>query len=161
MVEDLESTNGTAVSYSDQIPDRRRNFTWIIGGIDEVYEKAIVIHMGTRSNLNFRAFINYDIFADEDSASLIDQFRSQMMANKDIAAMNPAPTPIPQPIFLQYIVDKGTFGQVERHLDINTGDSHVEKTPLSEDYEPQKWENEVRIMMRLGEHVSSKGHGTC
>ncbi|KAM3494445.1 hypothetical protein MY3957_002316 [Beauveria namnaoensis] len=152
VVEDLESTNGTAVSYSDQIPDRRRNFTWIIGGIDEVYEKAIVIHMGTRSNLHFRAFINYDIFVDDDYASLIDQFRSQMMANKDIAAMNPAPTPIPEPTLLHCIVDKGTFGQVDWHLDMNTGDSHVVKTPVSEDYEPQKWENEVRIMTRLGEH---------
>ncbi|KAM3500729.1 hypothetical protein MY10362_006150 [Beauveria mimosiformis] len=152
VVEDLASTNGTAVSYSDMIPDRRRNFTWIIGGINQVHEKDIVIYMGIRLRLKFRAFVNYDIFADDGSASLIDQFRSQMMANEDISAMKSTPTPIPAPSFLHCIVDKGTFGQVTLHLDINTGDSYVVKTPLSEDYEPQKWENEVRIMIRLGKH---------
>ncbi|KAM3515223.1 hypothetical protein MY11210_001116 [Beauveria gryllotalpidicola] len=161
VVRDLGSTNGTAVTYTNQFLDKRRNFTWIIGGIDEIHEEKVVIHMTT--TLKFRAFINYDIFANNGSASLIDQFRSQAMTDEDISAIQLSSqhdtrvatgmqTPSAEPFFLRYLVGSGTFGKATRHLDISTGDSYVEKKPVLEHYEPQKWENEIRIMQRLGEH---------
>ncbi|KAH8719004.1 Serine/threonine-protein kinase [Beauveria bassiana] len=191
VVKDLRSANGTVVSYSDKIPDRRCHFTWIIGGIDQFHEEAIEIQMGFI--LKLKAFINHAIFADDGSASLIDQFRSQMtdedipytsalsggedlsvpkwrdlytsantLSNADIHGMllksrgqtataTEMHTPSTRPLYLDCNIGMGSFGQATRWINMSTGKDYVEKTPIG-NYDAEKWENEISIMQRLGEH---------
>ncbi|KKZ64590.1 hypothetical protein EMCG_09486 [[Emmonsia] crescens] len=159
-----ESSNGTIVAYDKKGAERRRNFTWILGGHsvpDEIKEITIQFHR----SLQFQIVVP-KAWKDPDQYSAnIKQFRQQMNASDDLylgklgirsghttAPLSQVQTPTPDPILLeQKVLGSGSFGVVTHHWDVSTGVEYACKKPLGtlNKKMQQSWEKEVRIMGRI------------
>ncbi|EEH03776.1 CAMK family protein kinase [Histoplasma capsulatum G186AR] len=161
-----KSRHGTTVLYDGKGGEKRRNFTWILGGHSVLNEiKEVIIHI--HQQLQFRIFV-FKPQHPEDLSRYIDnveQFRSKvatsgepsigelgLQSKNTTAPVSGAHSPREGPIFLERkIVGSGSFGVVTHRWDVSTGVEYACKMPHDTLDREQRllWEKEIRIMGRV------------
>lgn len=158
------SMNGTIVKYDGEGGQKRRDFTWIIGGENVFHEKqTIVIQLD--EILKFRIIVPKPSFLDVYYKN-VDEFLNQsvvnaglpfgtlgIQSNSSTAGPSGVQTVSQDPILLpQKTLGKGAFSIVNRVWDVSTGILYASKTfhnPLAFD-----WRKEASLMRRIShEHV--------
>ena len=160
--------DGTAVTYDSQGGEKRRGFTWILGGHRALDNTEIVILF--HNKIQFLIVVPYRDFHSVDHKKRIDQFR--LGANASVSDLvlselsffgdgdttevpTGAQTPRTNAILLQVGPEKlgqGTFGTVTHVWDVSTGREFARKDPVEEEYRPEDWAREINLMSTLN-HV--------
>lgn len=156
------SSNGTVVTYNGKGGEKRRHFTWILGGHrvpDET--KTIVIQLHTM--LKFQVVVTKPTFPDIYFEN-VDEFFKETAVTADLpfgvlgiqstastAAPSGTQTPKQDPILLeQETLGRGAYGVVNRAWDVSTGREYASKRFTN--LERSDWKNEA-YMMRQSPHV--------
>lgn len=159
------STNGTIVEYSGKGGQKRRQFTWILGGHEIPDEsKSIVIHI--HPALKFKIVVarptfpeiyysNVDDFLEETAASVslpLGALGIQSIAST--VGLSGNPTPNQEPILLeQETLGNGAFAVVTRVWDVSTGLEYASKKFTN--LKSSSWEAEASLMRQIS-HVSHR-----
>jgi serine/threonine-protein kinase Chk2 len=161
------STHGTIVRYDGKGGEKRRNFTWILGG-DEVPDRnveKIVIEFHKRLKFQIvvpKHYAHLDQYIDN-----IRQFRAETAANEALplgrlvmdsarstAAQSGAHTPTQDRILLrQRRLGTGAFAVVTHFWDVSTGSQYACKKPRTNRFDWKTWKKEIDLMSQI-EHVS-------
>ncbi|EER41982.1 conserved hypothetical protein [Histoplasma capsulatum H143] len=156
-----QSSHGTTVLYDGKGGEKRRNFTWILGGHsvpDEIEQIVIRFH----SLLQFQIIVFKARADPAQYISKIEKFRMETTASPEpyigglglqsqtiTAPISGAQSPPQNPIFLKREkLGSGGFGVVTRRWDVSTGVEYACKKPhgiLSEE-EQLAWGKEIHIM---------------
>lgn len=170
IVRDLGSRNGTTVEYDGHGGKNRVGFQWIIGGADEVQNRAITV----RPRRDIALLVDVNPFRlDVAHAERVALFRQgtanpdELLAGFDLsrrrtAVVSTAQTPVPTWILLTIEeLGAGGFGRVERMWDVSTGRYYARKTPLrrlgngpGDKERLRRWRREIDNMHAL-DHVST------
>lgn len=158
------SKHGTIVEYDGKGKERRRNFTWIIGGhIGPDNTKKIVIELNTK--LRFRILVSKPSFPTTYSDN-VKMFRANFAAetslplgalgiqsNASTAASSGTSSPTGDHIFLgEKKLGSGSFATVFRVWDVSTGAEFASKR--FNDDQTSEWQREKSVM-ELISHVST------
>ncbi|KAK3669998.1 Protein kinase protein rad53 [Recurvomyces mirabilis] len=155
------SSNGTVVTFDGKGGEKRRHFTWILGGHEVPNDtKTIVIQL--HAMLKFQIvvtkptfpgiyFENVDEFLGENAVPT--QLPLGALGIRSIAstaAPSGARTPEQAPVLLeQETLGRGAYGVVHRVWDVSTGREYASKSFTNLDR--SDWKNEAH-MMRQGPH---------
>ncbi|KAK3114101.1 hypothetical protein LTR53_007919 [Teratosphaeriaceae sp. CCFEE 6253] len=158
------SSNGTVVMYVGKGGERRRHFTWILGGHEVPDEtKSIVIRLHTALKFQIVVakrtfpdiyFENVDEFLGE--TAIADNLPFGALGIQSIAstaAPSGTHTPIQDPILLERdTLGRGAFGVVTRVWDVSTGREYASKRFTNLDN--SDWEKEASLMRQSPhEHI--------
>lgn len=157
------STNGTTVEYDGKGGQKRRHFTWIIGGHrvpDDTDEIVIQLDI----NLRFQVVVskpsfpdlyleNVNEFLQETATSASLPFGALgIQSNASTAAPSGMHTPNQDPILLeQETLGKGSFSTVVRVWDVSTGVEYASKR--FHNLRKSDWRKEASLMRQIS-HVS-------
>ena len=171
------STNGTAVSYSDQARDEvRHHFTWILDLEKEEGKWEIEIHVrGLRFKVELASHETCEAEYDKKVEGFLEDSRTALpplnvlgiYSHTTTAQPSQPLTPRQLPIYIrERKLGSGSFGGVDKVIDVSTGVIYTRK----EFYEPQwgkgkerrrqqkeDWLNRIRRevrIMRENPHVS-------
>ena len=159
------SSYGTAVEYNGRGGEKRRHFTWVLGG-DRLPAKSDSIVIKLHRSLSFRIVVAkptyYEIYSEnvdqflEDTA-LTDSVSLGALGIQSVASTtvpSGAGTPKQDPILLeQEMLGSGTFAVVKRVWDVSTGREYACKKFI--DLKRSDWRKEASLM-RSSLHVSFK-----
>jgi serine/threonine-protein kinase Chk2 len=166
------STHGTIVTYDKKGGEKRRNFTWIIGG-HEVPNKTEDIVIKIHDDLQFQIVVSEPMFPDLFYDN-VDRFRAEVAKNDELpfgalglqsgistAAASGTQTPEQREgtetpnensiLLKRKKLGQGTFSVVHHVWDVSTGVEYASKKFRS----PEKvdWRKEASLMKQIS-HVS-------
>jgi len=161
------SSNGTVVTYDGKAGQKRRHFTWILGG-HEVPDKTKSIVIRLHTALKFQIVVAKPTFPDIYFEN-VDEFLGEtaiandfpfgalgIRSNASTAAPSGTHTPEQDPILLeQETLGRGAYGVVTRVWDVSTGREYASKRFTNVD--KSDWEKEASLM-RQSPHVSHITH---
>ncbi|XP_044717794.1 kinase [Hirsutella rhossiliensis] len=176
VMQDLDSLNGTAVSYDNEAGDQvRSDFTWIIGGHQIPQKKAITASLN--SFLGFRIVVSKLDLASQSYIENVESFRrgsaspEKLLHRLDLTSRprtepaSGARTPGTGPVILKRLLGEGSFGIVSHAWDVSTGAEYALKMPSKKAIRERRvdleaWRNEAAIMGKIshGNIVRLLGH---
>ncbi len=171
------STNGSAVSYDGQAEHEvRHRFTWILNlekpksqNGDEkewkvqVHVRRLSFKFELASHRTCQAKYNRKVDESLKLSRTADPSLCGLSIESHITEVAPSQsrTPGQRPIYIRAgLLGKGSFGQVNRVIDVSTGAIYARKTfyqPPSTDKERRRWLDQIRReirIMREHPHVS-------
>lgn len=167
------STRGTAVTYDGKGRDRRRNFTWILGGdkfLDEITTIVIEFHQTLKLQIIVQKdrglpplyINNIDRFPKAKGAA-IDELTTSILGR--IAIQSEQPTAVesrartPGPNQNSIYIDageplgEGSYAFVKRVWNVSTGLVYVSKESKPLEFKQEEWGREIKLLKNLS-HVS-------
>ena len=168
IVKDLNSTHGTQVTYGDKGKGEglRRNFQWIVDGVDVLSSGPIVIRV--HDKLSFHLVPEKHDMTKREIKAKVDAFRQGSMADqkpdsldslvkRQLASLRPETSQSPKTgsLYLTGFLGKGGNGMATYRWNVSTGEETVVKKPIRvlDDINRALWGQEADIMKKL-RHVS-------
>ncbi|KAI0008693.1 kinase-like domain-containing protein [Xylariaceae sp. FL0662B] len=164
IIKDLESTNGTIVTYDDRGSKRRSKFEWIVDGFEvpNITDNLIVrLHetisfkiIVTHHNITSPAYIDNVERFRQGAANLQDLVGGfGLQSGPDTKRNSGAQTPVKRPILLpQGIIGHGGSGIVSCFWDVSTGEVYACKRPVAEKYDKEAWRKEIAVMRKISDN---------
>ncbi|KAK8087477.1 serine/threonine-protein kinase-like protein [Apiospora phragmitis] len=161
VLQDLNSTHGTIVTYDSKGHEFRRGFDWIIGGLELATEaKEILIQLD--GSLPFRTVPAQHEVTSPTYIANVEQFLEQpavtddllqniQLGGQDTELNTGTHTPVQRPIrIIRAHLGAGGFGDVMPCWDVSTGEETACKRPRDPKYyDAQDWRNEIAMMRKF------------
>lgn len=165
IVKDLNSLNGTQVTFAGQGKGVRRKFQWLVGGVNELSREQIIIRVSDELSL-WLVPENHGM-REDDYREKVDRFRrgiqesgsrqlrihSRVQSQLGLQRRKQRPSTAQNTaIHLLKRLGDGSSGIAFYRWNVSTGEELVLKQPISE-FRPDSWIQEAGIMKQL-RHVS-------
>ncbi|OAR01743.1 hypothetical protein LLEC1_06505 [Akanthomyces lecanii] len=161
IVKDLNSGNGTQVTFDDEGKGVRRNFQWLVGGINALSGRQIIITVSDELSLCLvpetwgiresehrdkidkfrRGAENPGPLHFRIQSGIQSQFKAQRREKAPSSAQDSA-------IYLQKTLGVGSSGIATYRWNVSTGEEVVIKKPRGK-FRPASWMQEAEIMKQL------------
>ncbi|OAA80862.1 protein kinase [Akanthomyces lecanii RCEF 1005] len=161
MVKDLNSLNGTQVTFGDKGEGVRRKFQWLVGGINDLSREQIVIRVSDELSL-WLVHENHGI-REAEHRDKVDRFRRGTQNSGSLQlrihcrvqsqlglrrGKKPPSTAQDDAIHLLKKLGNGSSGTATYRWNVSTGEEVVLKQPLG-DFREDTWMQEAEIMNQL------------
>ncbi|KAL8310410.1 hypothetical protein RB597_010310 [Gaeumannomyces tritici] len=170
VVRDLGSTTGTSVTYNGRCEERRVDFSWIVGGDEDVEDTTIKILVGQK--IQFELAVPAFNKASTEHISNVAKFNNpergdikdldSLLEANGLGNLNRQPTrrptgmhtPSSGRLCIKQEIGRGSYGTVYRVYDVSTGEVYASKVPSDETQRELlkglgNWRKEVDILKRL------------